>query len=124
MRHGNEVSKGAIALMGAHGKPWALDVLIGAFENVPEKWQWQDLARYLAEFRDPRAIPTMIAVIEADNDYESVYMVGHFGLRALTGVSYDEQHDGAWWRDWWKRNRGRFESAKAIDIPHMNPRAR
>ena len=39
-------------------------------------------------------IPTMIAVIIADDTYDSIYGVGYFGLRKFTGVEYDESHDG------------------------------
>ena len=30
----------------------------------------------------------MIGMIEADNSYDTVYGVGYFGLRRLTGVDY------------------------------------
>jgi erythromycin esterase len=65
----------------------------------------------LGHMDDPRAIPTMIAVIDADNTYDTVYFVGWFGLNPLTGVDYDESHDGAWWRKWWLKNRDRYPPA-------------
>jgi hypothetical protein len=40
-----------------------------------------------------------------------VYGVGYFGLTPLTGVQYHESHDGAWWRQWWEKNKTRFERA-------------
>ncbi len=60
----------------------------------------------------------MIAVIESDNTYKTVYGVGYFGLGKRTGVKYDESHDGAWWRKWWKENYQRFGlSAAEAKIP-------
>ena len=76
------------------------------------------VAGTLATHDDPRVIPTMIAVIDADNTYDTVYGVGSFGLGRLTGVEYDESHDGAWWRRWWEKNRQRFpEAVRALEIP-------
>ena len=60
----------------------------------------------------------MIAVIDADNTYDTVYGVGWFGLNKLTGVDYDESHNGAWWRRWWEKNRQRFpEAVRPLEIP-------
>lgn len=58
----------------------------------------------LVEIGDPAAIPQMIAMIVADPSGSAIYNVGHFGLAKLTGVSYDESHDGAWWVEWWNTN--------------------
>jgi len=64
----------------------------------------------------------MIAVIEADNTYDTVYGVGYFGLGKLTGVSYDEKHDGAWWRAWWEKNKQRFPAqVQALEVPRLQP---
>ncbi len=76
------------------------------------------IAEALGDIGDPRAIPAMIAMIEADGTYDTVYDVGYFGLERLTGVSYDESHDGAWWRAWWEKNQGRLpESVQGVAIP-------
>lgn len=72
----------------------------------------------LGNLEDPRAIPTMIGVIMAHNDYETVYGLGYFGLRKMTDVPYDESHDGDFWLDWWDKNRGRFgDGVSSIPIP-------
>ena len=34
----------------------------------------------------------------------TVYGIGYFALGPLTGVEYDESHNGAWWREWWAEN--------------------
>lgn len=78
----------------------------------------QGIAEALGDIGDPRAIPAMIAMIEADGTYDTVYGVGYFGLGRLTGVPYDESHDGAWWRAWWEKNQGRLpESVQGTAIP-------
>jgi len=115
----------AAGLLGAEKNTWAvgplLEVLIecledtGAFRTII----W-GVAKALSEIGDPRAIPTMIAAIEADNTYDTVYGVGYFGLGRLTGVRYDESHDGAWWREWWEKNKGQFpEDVQALRIPDL-----
>jgi len=65
-------------------------------------------ARALAEMEDLAAIPGMIEVLLQDRTGELAYDVGHFGLSKLTGVRWQESYDGAWWLDWWERNRARF----------------
>lgn len=77
-------------------------------------------AMALAEIGDPRVIPTMIAVIAADNTYDTVYGVGYFGLGKLTNVTYDETHNGDWWRNWWVKNRERFPpTVRGLEIPTL-----
>jgi predicted esterase len=80
-----------------------------------------DVAGEIAKRRDPSVIPTLIAVIVADGTYDTVYGVGHFGLGELTGVRYDESHDGAWWTNWWTSNRVRFgEPLATAEIPLLD----
>ena len=62
-------------------------------------------ASWIAECEGEKAIPFLIGVIDADNDYWTVYGVGYSVLRSITGVEYSEFHDGAWWRRWWEANR-------------------
>ena len=80
-------------------------------------------AMALAKNGDPRAIPTLIGMIDADNSYDSVYGIGYFllgqgELGNVTGVHYSSFHDGAWWRRWWAKNRTRFpQEVQDIPIP-------
>ncbi len=72
----------------------------------------------LAKIADPRDVPRMIGLIEADASGGQDYWVGYFGLRGMTGVSWDESHDGAWWRAWWEANRsGYAPEVAALEIP-------
>ena len=82
-----------------------------------------NISREIARHGDARAIPAFIALIEADDTYDTVYGVGHFGLAPITGVKYDESHNGAWWRDWWQTNRNRFPQDTAEqEIPDLRER--
>ena len=62
----------------------------------------------LAEIGDVAAIPRMIELLLRDRTGELNYDVGYFGLSRLTGVEWQESYDGAWWREWWEKNRQRF----------------
>lgn len=78
------------------------------------------LGQGFAERKDPRHIPLLIGAIAADNTYDTVYGLGYFGLRPLTGVSYDKSHDGAWWIAWWEKNKARFpEEVRKLPIPDL-----
>ncbi len=72
----------------------------------PSIW---NTAQRIAEMKDPRAIPRLIPVIEADNTHDTIYGIGYFGLGPLTGVAYSQDHNGQWWRQWWEQNKGRFD---------------
>ena len=75
-------------------------------------------AREIGALDDPRAIPTLIGLIDADNSYQTVYGIGYFGLEPLTGVRYDDLHHGPWWRKWWQANKERFpKGVQTLAIP-------
>jgi hypothetical protein len=75
-------------------------------------------ARALAEMGAPAAIPEMIGMIARRPCYDTVYGIGYFGLSKLTGVEYDESHDGAWWTAWWEANKLRLpESVRDLPLP-------
>lgn len=102
---------------------WALDRLIELLEEATQAKNrsllWA-VAQSLGRIGSPRSIPPMIAAINADNTYDTVYGVGYFGLGQLTGVRYEESHDGAWWLDWWKKNKDQFDLGEdEARIPDM-----
>ncbi len=102
-----------------------LDALLSAIENTPYKRRWWPLATAVAAIGNARAVPFLIGVVEADNTYDSVYGIGYFGLGRITGVSYDEKHDGAWWRSWWEKNAQRYPPDVAkLGIPSVHLRAK
>lgn len=83
-------------------------------------------ARWIAEFENPRAVPVLIDLIARDASGHAIYWIGWFGLSPLTGVDYDEAHDGAWWKAWWEGNKVEFEvkiaEARAKEPPSGNLR--
>jgi erythromycin esterase len=74
--------------------------------------------RRIAGKKDPRAIPTLIACLEAADNHETTSEVQDKVLVEMTGVPNDVAQDGAWWRRWWTRNRERYglEVAK-MEVP-------
>jgi RNA polymerase sigma factor (sigma-70 family) len=124
-----EVRAAAIRALEGGQNAWAIDLLLDVLkESLEEEKDSRQLipwtaADTLASMDNPRVIPTMIAVIDADNTYDTVYGVGYFGLGRLTGVEYHESHDGAWWRRWWEKNTQRYpEAVQALEIPNLKKR--
>jgi predicted esterase len=79
-----------------------------------------DIAREIAKENDPRAVPIMIGVIDADNTYDTIYGVGYFGLGKITKVRYNKEHNGAWWRQWWEKNKERYpKHIREMEIPNL-----
>lgn len=94
-----------------------LDLLVQQLQNGAPAGDIWSLATDINQFKDPRAIPTLIGLIEADNTYNTVYGIGYYGLRGLTGVEYSEEHDGAWWRKWWAENKSKYPAdAQQMEI--------
>lgn len=120
-RDSHEV-EGAVRLLGQPGNDWAVDALLNVLLNPREGTsRFFGTSMALAEIGDPRVIPTMIAVIAADNTYDSVYGVGHFGLSKLTGVDYDESHDGDFWVEWWANNKSRLPAeVRGMSLPYVD----
>ena len=123
------VRSAAVEALRRAGNTWAvgplLDSLVAESARPDQKTLVWNLAGVLAGIGDPRAIPTMIAVIARDDTYDTVYGVGYFGLGKLTGVVYDEAHTGAWWTDWWARSKAKFPPAvRDLAIPDLPKLAR
>jgi predicted esterase len=113
----------AVTILGRSGNKFAveplMEVLKSAVMDKKKELIWPT-AQALAELGDVRAIPTMIAVIAADDTYDTVYGVGYFGLCEMTGVNYDEKHNGAWWKAWWEREKNRFpEPVRSMAVPEI-----
>ncbi|MCP4711554.1 MAG: hypothetical protein GY869_23290 [Planctomycetes bacterium] len=79
------------------------------------------MARELGESGDPRVVPTLIGLMEADDIYVTR---AEFGLSELAGVKFNPRaHDGAWWRKWWEENKGRYpEDVRKLEIPKLTPK--
>ncbi|MEZ6021570.1 MAG: sigma-70 family RNA polymerase sigma factor, partial [Planctomycetota bacterium] len=103
--HSLELRNAAWDALGKPGATWAVAPALECMLKTPaESANYFSPARALAEIGDPSAIPTLIAMIVADDTYATRYGVGYFGLGKLTGVEYHESHDGAWWANWWNTN--------------------
>ena len=124
-----QVRSAAIQALQGKESRWAMDALLEVLKSCVSEPRngrqavnliWP-IATALASMDDPKVIPTMIAVIDADNTYDTVYGVGYFGLGRLTGVQYDQTHDGKWWRQWWEKNKERYpDDVQRMEIPHLS----
>ena len=98
------------------------DLLVRLEQNVSDGdvQRIHATATWIAEFENPRAIPKFIDLIENDNTDNTIYWIGWFGLASLTGVQWDEAHNGKWWRQWWEENRADIE-ARIADAQKREP---
>ncbi|MEE8105624.1 MAG: sigma-70 family RNA polymerase sigma factor [Planctomycetota bacterium] len=118
-RHGEQGTgnnaANAIRILAASKHAWVFDELIPLLRAPGNKF---GLGNAFSSYGDKRAIPHLIAAIAADPQYQTVYGLGYFGLGKLTGVKYDESHDGKWWLAWWDKNRDRLPA----DVRALDPR--
>jgi len=103
----------AIATLGDADAAWALDDLLALLESSrskPEELRGilSPMARALGRIGEARAIPALIAAMEAEGSAAGAQTVGAFGLSPLTGVRQGEGRDAKWWRGWWEKNRSRY----------------
>ncbi len=121
-----ELRMAAITALGGKENAWALDLLLEILKSSLEEDEHNlgFITRYaaqaLATIGDPKVIPTMISIIEADNTSNTIHDIGWIGLNPLTGVRYDEAHNGTWWRQWWEKNKSRYPAAvRDLEIPTL-----
>jgi hypothetical protein len=126
--HSVKARSAAASLLQQRGGDWAVEPLLNALTNLltasttERRSLFGQFAGALGGIGSPKVIPILIGVIEAEDTYDTVYGIGYFGLGKLTGVSYDEKHDGAWWRQWWEKNKQRFPAdVQATEIPRFKP---
>lgn len=119
------VRTAAAQALGVSKSEWAVEPLLNTLTEAmqsPQRPNVSSLAGALSELGSARAIPWMIALLEADRSGKAGYDIGYFGLNKLTGVGYDAKHDGAWWRAWWEANKQRFPAdVQRFEIPRLEP---
>ena len=76
-----------------------------AFRKLP------NLSTRLAKLKDPAALPLMISAVGAENTHYTIFGLGNFGLEGMSGVKYDDAHDGPWWLHWWETNKSKYPAA-------------
>jgi hypothetical protein len=108
----------------ALGRPecgWAREPLVAYLRrcSAGDPGQASGAAGALADIGDARAIPPLIEILLADREGKLRYDVGYYGLARLTGVTWNESYDGAWWLDWWNNNQRRLPpEVQSMTIEH------
>ena len=112
----------ACEVLGDKANAWALKPILAVMADLDPRaaadgpGAVQDVADAVAAIGDPRAIPAMIALIDADDTPATIGGVGS-GLVRLTGVPFSEGHNARWWRDWWELNKDRYPGAAQAADP-------
>jgi predicted esterase len=114
----------AIGLLGAPENSWAVPELLKmAVEEYPDQLFF-NFGQVLGMIGDAQAIPTLIALLDADNTRESALSIGSV-LAQITGVFVNEAHDAAWWKNWYNKNRLRLpENLRDTPLPRLNVKKR
>ncbi len=114
---------GLTLLSGAKAQ-WAQDALLEQVRLLadnpsgPRAANVENLTLMIKANRDERFIPQYIRAIIVGQD-EWRYWLDYYGLATLTGVSYDELHDGAWWLKWWEKNKSKYPTLASIEMPSL-----
>lgn len=108
-----------IWLLAQNTQDWAMELLLKVVEkDYPGPSPWV-LNQALAETRDARAIPVLIAMLEVSDPFSSDQI--QRGLRRLTRAGYLPEQDADWWRDWWLKNKHTFPAeVRARPIPELS----
>lgn len=119
------VRAAAFSALAGEENRWAVEDLVSEIEELVfrrprDRTVLWAATSALGRIGDRRAIPRLIASIDAAPSYDTIYGIGYFALTRLTGVEYEESHDGAWWRNWWEENRSRFSAeVAALSVPTL-----
>jgi len=117
----------AVESMTGRRHGWAIDhmleALVGAMSHQEDfnAIFLTTLTEAIASYEAPKAIPTMIGIVAADETVVLNNIIGQHGLAPLTKTTWDpEVTDRAFWISWWAENRQRYGSEiESIDIPKI-----
>jgi hypothetical protein len=119
-----ELRREIVRMIGDSGLPDAADLLLEPLVRFERFISGDDslLPYYfdvLEEIGDPRAIPTLIGVIDADNSEDTIELGGYlFIMEALD--HWSPLYDGAWWRRWWQEHKSRYDAeVQRIPVPDL-----
>lgn len=114
----------AISLFASSEHAWATPELLKLLvEEYPDQL-FYNIGQVLGMIGDAQAIPTLIAMLDADNTRDSALTIGSV-LAQITGVFVNEAHDAAWWKNWWQKNKMRLpENLRNAPLPQLNIRKR
>jgi predicted esterase len=114
----------AIGVLAVPDNRWAADILLKMLVQEYPDPESENIAYALTQTADAKALPTLIAMLEADKSPDGLRILGNI-LNLMTGNNSGQMHDGAWWRTWWARNASRFTAeVAAMPIPQIVVRSR
>jgi predicted esterase len=114
----------ALGVLASPDNAWAAEMLLKMFVREYPDPDAENLGYALTQMGDPRALPTLIAMIETDKSPEGQRVLGNI-LNLMTGNTSGLMRDGAWWRSWWTKNGARFPAeVRALQIPQVVLRQR
>ena len=106
----SEALAGALDALGRKDCTWASRPILDFLQQHPanENHAARFAGMALDGIGDPSVIPELIELLLHDTTGTLEYDVGYFGLSRLTGVHWQKGYDGAWWLDWWEKNKMRL----------------
>lgn len=116
--HDGAMPDNAANLIFRYPSAWVLPLIV--------KWTLRDyltsgfdtLNSALADAADARTLPILIALTGtvSKNDANNLLVAAS----SITGIAYDPAHDGAWWRQWWEKNKVKYPAEiRDLTLPGM-----
>ena len=111
-----DIREGAFRAITAQRSAWAAETLLLALPGEYPDGLWKTVVLGLGQQDDPHLIPTLIAIMDADDSAEVAETVSE-ALRIVTKT--EQREDGAGWRQWWTRHKADYPDAAALPFPKM-----
>ena len=105
-----DIRDGAFQAIAAQRSPWSVETLLQALPGEYPEGLWKTIVLGLGRQDDPRLIPTLIAIMDADDSADVAETVSE-ALRIVTKT--DQREDNVGWRRWWAQHKADYPAAVA-----------
>lgn len=112
----------ATRTLGLVKAPWASERLLQLLPQEYPDGIWESVVAALGDTDNPHNIPSLIAVMDAD-DSEDTLLTVNKSLEKPTGVTFtwDRGRDADWWRRWWDKNKAQYPADVAtLTFPDLH----
>ncbi|HLJ55001.1 MAG TPA: hypothetical protein VKT77_08160 [Chthonomonadaceae bacterium] len=114
----------ALGVIASPDNRWAGDLLLKMFVKEYPDAEAESVGYAITQVADPHAIPTLIAMMDADRSIDGQRFLGNL-LNVMTGNNTGVQRDAGFWHGWWARNGARFPAdVRSQEIPKLAVRPR